>query len=225
MRQTTVAALAALYLGGMSAAVAQTNPGSGYMTDQRGEVVRSGSGLCWRTSAWTPASASAACEADLAAPAAGAAAAPAAAAAGAAAAPAAAAAAPKKCDFTVTLANDETFDFDRAKLKPAAIAKLDRDVLARLNSCASLKLVLITGHTDRLGQATHNQKLSEQRAEAVRAYLAGKGVPGDSMDTMGAGKTQPVSGLRCDDALQRQALIACLAPNRRVTIEVQGPAR
>lgn len=42
---------------------------------------------------------------------------------------------------------------------------------------------------------------------------------------MGAGKTQPVPGVKCDDKLPRKKLIECLAPNRRVVVEVQGPAK
>jgi OOP family OmpA-OmpF porin len=96
-------------------------------------------------------------------------------------------------------------------------------VIGKLGTCADVTSVIITGHTDRLGSQSYNQKLSEKRASAVQSYLTGKGVKADVIDTMGAGKTQPIKS--CDDKLGRKALIECLAPNRRVTVDVKGPAR
>ena len=50
-----------------------------------------------------------------------------------------------------------------------------------------------------------------------------KGVPRDKIETLGMGKTQPVPGVTCT-MTQMKALIACLAPNRRVEVEVKGEA-
>lgn len=203
-----------------------------YVIDQRNAVVKSGSDLCWRTGTWTPGAATdtkagevpVACEcdkdvvgADKCAPASARAVA-----AAPAAAPAPAAAA-GKCDFSVSLAADSTFAFNKAVLTKSARTNLDSAVIGKLGTCAEVKSVIITGHTDRLGSQSYNQKLSEKRASAVQSYLTGKGVKADVIDTMGAGKTQPIKS--CDDKLGRKALIECLAPNRRVTIDVKGPAR
>jgi len=196
----------------------------GYAVDQRGVVVRSGYGLCWRTNSWTPAMAISECDPDLVkkvepkpVPVAKPVAAP-------VAAPPPPAA--KKCDFTATLAADETFAFNKAALTPAAKAKLDKEVLGKLGTCASVRLVAIIGHTDRLGSAQYNQKLSEKRADAVKSYLVSKGVNANVTDTMGAGKTQPAQGVpKCADNLPRKKMIECLAPNRRVVVEVKGPAK
>jgi len=84
-----------------------------------------------------------------------------------------------------------------------------------------LELVLVTGHTDRIGSQAYNQKLSERRADAVRNYLVSKGVPRDKIETLGMGKTQPVPGVVCNMKAMKE-LIACLAPNRRVEVEVKG---
>ena len=205
-----------------------------YAIDQRNVVVKSGADLCWRTGSWTPAAAGTATAGDLPVgcqcdkdvvgeekctpPAAkGAAPAPAAVVAVPVIAP------PKKCDFSVTINTDQTFQFDKAVLGPIAKKTLDEVVNEKLAACAEVTTVIVTGHTDRLGSQGYNQKLSEKRADAVRSYLVGKGVKADVIETMGAGKTQPVKS--CDDKLGRKKLIECLAPNRRVTVDVKGPAK
>ena len=206
-------------------AQAQTAADRVYVIDSRNEVAKSGFGLCWRTGYWTPAAAAndaagCSCDKDLmpkakCEPVAAAPAAP-------AAAPAAAA--PKKCDFSATLKDDQTFAFGKATLKPAALPQLDKEVIAKLANCAEVKLILVTGHTDRIGSQQANQKLSEKRADAVKAYLMKKGVKAN-IETMGAGKTQAVPGVSCSDTLPKKKLIDCLAPNRRTVVEVQGPAK
>lgn len=130
---------------------------------------------------------------------------------------------PKRCDTTVTLTNDEVFAFMKAELTPAARARLDRDVVAKLGGCARIEAVVIEGHADRLGTQQYNQKLSEQRAEAVRAYLAGHGAPRGAIETIGMGKTVPAKF--CPDTKDRQQLITCLAPNRRATVTIKGPGK
>ena len=127
----------------------------------------------------------------------------------------------------ITLATKALFDFDKAVLKPEGKAAIDREVIAKLNDVSKLELVLVTGHTDRIGSQAYNQKLSERRANAVRDYLVSKGVARDKIETLGMGKTQPVPGVVCNQAYpkERKALIECLAPNRRVEIEVKGEGR
>ena len=140
-----------------------------YAIDQRNVVVKSGSDLCWRTGYWTPGAAGeakagevpVACECDKdvvgankCAPAAAPVAAPAAAAPVIAAAPA-----PKKCDFSMTLHTDHTFAFNKAVLGPIAKKNLDDMISTKLAACAEVKSVIITGHTDRLGSQSYNQKL------------------------------------------------------------------
>ena len=139
----------------------------------------------------------------------------------AAAAPAPAA--PKRCDATVTFQKDETFAFDRYVLTPAARQRLDEDVLGKLRNCASIEAVVIEGHADRIGSQQYNQKLSERRADSVKAYLAEKGVPRNQIETIGMGKTVPAKF--CPDSKDRKALIACLAPNRRAITAFKGIAR
>jgi OOP family OmpA-OmpF porin len=123
----------------------------------------------------------------------------------------------------ITLASKALFDFDKAVLKPEGKAAIDSEIISKLPNVQKLELVLVTGHTDRIGTQQYNQKLSERRADAVRDYLVSKGVPKDRIETLGMGKTQPVPGVVCNQKALK-ALIACLAPNRRVEVEVKGEA-
>ena len=239
---TAALALGAALASGAPSVSAQGTV-NGYVTDSRGAVIKSASALCVRTGYWTPAMAIADCDPDLvpraaAAPvsraatavppssAPGSAPAPAsqpAPTAAPASRPAAAAAAPKRCDGAVTLASDELFGFGNASLTPAARARIDKDVITRIASCSKVEAVVIEGHTDRLGSQQFNQKLSEKRADAVKKYLVSKGMSGDSIETIGMGKTVPAKF--CPEEKDRKALIACLAPNRRVSISIKGPAK
>jgi len=133
------------------------------------------------------------------------------------------AAAPRRCDATVTFQNDEVFPFMKSELTQAARARLDRDVLAKLLTCSRVEAVVIEGHTDRLGSHQYNQKLSERRAEAVKTYLVSKGTERNKVETLGMGKTVPAKF--CPDIEKRAELIACLAPNRRASVSIKGPAR
>lgn len=192
---------------------------SAYSQNARGVIVRSPYGLCWRTGYWTPADAMVGCDGQLAPPIAKATA-PA-----IAIAPAPtiiAVAAPKRCDFAVTLTNDQTFSFNKAILSSAAKARIDDEVVSKLAACSKIDVIVATGHSDRLGSQQYNQKLSEKRAVTVAAYLKSKGVSAQ-IETRGAGKTQPIKS--CDSKLGRKKLIECLAPNRRVVIEARGLAK
>ncbi|HZW13905.1 MAG TPA: OmpA family protein [Noviherbaspirillum sp.] len=196
---------------------------SAYLQDGRGVISRTPFGLCWRTGDWTPVDAVPGCDGELAPPVAKATApaivtpAPA-----PAPAPAPVAAPPKRCDFAVTLSSDQTFNFNQAVMNNAAKKRIDDEVLSKLGNCEKVDLVLVTGHTDRLGSQQYNQKLSEKRADAVATHLKSKGVTAE-VETLGAGKTQSIKA--CDDKLPRKQLIECLSPNRRVVIEVRGLAR
>jgi OOP family OmpA-OmpF porin len=138
--------------------------------------------------------------------------------------PAPAPEAPKpKPPTVVNLSATQLFGYDSAELSEAARKMLDEQVVEKLRGLASIRYININGHTDRIGSSQYNQQLSEKRAEAVRAYLVSKGVPADRMETFGFGKTQPVQS--CTGRMSREVLIACLAPNRRVVVEIQGTPR
>lgn len=169
--------------------------------------------LCWRDASWTPATAAQGCDGAIV-PAAAPAPAPAAPAPAPAAAPARAPApapAPAPVASKVTYAADAFFDFDKAVLKPEGKAKLD-DLAGKVSGIA-LEVVIAVGHTDSTGAASYNQKLSNRRAEAVKAYLVSKGIESNRIYTEGKGLTQPVA----DNATREGR-----AKNRRVEVEVVG---
>jgi len=205
-----------------NAAVAQVPDNDGYLFDTRGVVVRSGHGLCWQTTRWTPAKAIAECDPDLVkkpdAPK------PMAAAPAPAPAPAPVAPPPKKCDFAESLASDATFAFGKADLTAGAKKQLDA-VAAKAGGCARIASITVTGHTDRIGNAKSNQALSERRAAAVKAYLESKGVKAASFSAVGVANTQSMANVNCPDKMPHKKLVACLAPDRRVVVDVQGTAK
>lgn len=194
---------------------------SAYVQDGRGVITRNAFGLCWRSGYWTPADSIAGCDGELMPPVAKPTA-PALMIATPATQTPPAAPAPARCDFAVTLANDQTFAFGKAVLTTAAKNRIDSEVLSKLATCGKVDLILVTGHADRLGAQQYNQKLSDQRAGTVAAYIKSKGVA-TRIDTLGVGKTQSIK--QCGDQLDHKILIECLAPNRRVVVEVRGLAK
>jgi OOP family OmpA-OmpF porin len=156
--------------------------------------------LCWRDAFWTPATANAKCDGALVAQ---------------------APQPPVIQSQKVTYQADALFDFDKAILKPAGKEKLD-DLASKIGNL-NLEVVVATGYTDRIGSDKYNDRLSLRRAQAVKAYLVSKGIEANRIYTEGKGKRNPVT-TGCNQKNHKQ-LIACLAPDRRVEVEVVGTSR
>jgi outer membrane protein OmpA-like peptidoglycan-associated protein len=103
-----------------------------------------------------------------------------------------------------TFKGDVFFDFDSATLKPGAYAEIDRvvPVLKKYNQTA----IQVEGYTDQIGTEAYNQRLSEQRAEAVKNALIQRGIDPTRIRAIGLGESQPISS---DNAM-----------NRRVTLRI-----
>jgi outer membrane protein OmpA-like peptidoglycan-associated protein len=118
-------------------------------------------------------------------------------------------------EIKINLSADVLFDFDKWDLRPEAGPALEK-VLAVLQGYPKAAVV-IEGHTDGKGNDQYNQRLSERRAESVRAWLAQHG-SGAAITTRGWGKARPVAPNTkpngTDDPEGRQK-------NRRVEITVR----
>ena len=218
LRTAMLATFAVITCAPGLAAAQTTTPD--YWASPNGTVLRSGTGLCWHTTTWSPASSAEDCDPSLVkvvAPA------PAVVAAAPAPAPIVAAPAPAPAPVPVTTRKvtfnaEELFDFDKSALKPGGKKSLDQFT----NDLAGVSYtnIAVTGHTDRLGKPAYNQKLSERRANTVWQQLVDNGVPANRITASGVGETQPVTK-DCKGPISKK-LIACLQPDRRVEVSVDG---
>jgi OOP family OmpA-OmpF porin len=131
--------------------------------------------------------------------------------------------APPPQPVRITLSADALFDFDSAQLRPAgrdSLAGLVRDLRGM-----EYEVLIVSGHTDRIGAEAYNQALSERRANAVRNFLISGGIPANNVRAMGYGESQPVTTPEQCQGQRGAALIACLQPDRRVEVEVSGARR
>jgi len=103
------------------------------------------------------------------------------------------------------------FDWDKSNLLPAATSVLDNAVSQYAN-CGNAR-VMLAGHADKSGKDEYNAALSQRRADAVKAYLAGKGVGADAIATEAFGEGRPLVDT-ADGVREPQ--------NRRVEITFSG---
>ena len=121
-----------------------------------------------------------------------------------------------------SLSGDALFVFGGDKLTGGAETSLDK-LAETIKGWTAIESVDLIGHTDRLRSDRNerkNKELSMHRAERIKQYLVSKGIPADKIQTHGAGSTKPV--VTCPKKLEREALVSCLQPNRRVEITLRG---
>ena len=117
------------------------------------------------------------------------------------------------CEATLrSIASEGTVRFESASatLDPESHATLDR-LAAAAKGCGNVR-IRIEGHTDDTGTARNNQSLSQQRAQAVAAYLGKTGVEMKRLQAAGLGETKP---LVANDTPENRA------KNRRIEFSVR----
>lgn len=101
------------------------------------------------------------------------------------------------------------FDFDKSTIRPDAVPVLNE--AAETLKAEGGVAVIVEGHTDSVGTAAYNQKLSRRRADAVRQYLVKHGIPANRITAEGFGESRPVASNDTEDGR---------AQNRRVELRV-----
>ncbi len=112
-------------------------------------------------------------------------------------------------NILMNLPEGVSFDVGSAEIKPQFYPALDRvaDTLRQYDRTR----IEVAGHTDSTGSMEMNQRLSENRASAVRSYLISRGVASNRIYAVGFGKTRPIAD---------NSTTAGRAQNRRVEIVV-----
>lgn len=128
----------------------------------------------------------------------------------------------RKVVFAADSSAGSLFDFNKAVVKPDGKAAIDK-FTTELKG-ADYEVITVTGHTDRIGTHAYNQKLSQRRAEAVKGYMVeSAGIPADKIEAKGVDGSEPVTKPgECKGNKVTPALKACLAPDRRVEVEVNA---
>lgn len=92
----------------------------------------------------------------------------------------------------ITLSGAVLFRSDETQLLPLAQDKL-AEVAGVLKQYGDEYSISVNGHTDSRGSDSHNQQLSQGRADSVRSFLVSKGVSQNSITSMGQGEAQPIA--------------------------------
>lgn len=112
----------------------------------------------------------------------------------------------------ITLNGEVLFQTDRAELLPIARERLTQ-VAAALNNQPE-RTIVIEGHTDSQGSNSHNDRLSQQRADSVRTFFVSQGIPAARVTAVGRGESEPIADNGSPEGR---------ANNRRVEIHLSGP--
>ena len=107
-------------------------------------------------------------------------------------------------DFVVNVGDRVFFESDQTDLTPQAIATLEKQV--QWLQTYSRYTFTIEGHADERGTREYNIALGARRAQAVRTFMASRGIDASRMRTISYGKERPVAV--CND-------ISCWSQNRR----------
>ncbi len=110
------------------------------------------------------------------------------------------------------LLNNIFFEYAKATLRKDSYPELDR-IAESLKENPSLSIE-IQGHTDNVGSIETNQKLSEERAGAVKTYLLSKKIPSSRVTSIGFGETKPISSNDTDEGKAKNRRVEFLILNK-----------
>ncbi|MBJ3814836.1 porin OmpA, partial [Shimwellia pseudoproteus] len=122
---------------------------------------------------------------------------------------------------TFNLKSDVMFAWDSATLTTEGKAAITRLYNSPELQAARNHSTTVIGYTDRMGDAAYNQALSARRAQTVADQLVALGMSPSQVTTEGRGSRDSVTGGSCD-YLNSHALVKCLAPDRRVLVQISG---
>ena len=117
----------------------------------------------------------------------------------------------KMANLLEKLNTNVQFEYNKAVLLTSFSSQLDK--FANELKKTPNKHVVLTGYTDQVGNAEYNLKLSQERADAVKARLVSRGVPEDQVTAIGKGMANPL--VKAGDEEKQ-------APNRRVEIKIKN---
>ena len=103
--------------------------------------------------------------------------------------------APKRVELTqdeIVIHDKIQFETNKAVIKPESFGLLD-EITAAIRDAAQIKKLSIEGHTDDVGADKYNQKLSDQRAASVKAYLVEHGIDANRLTSKGWGESKPIA--------------------------------
>lgn len=113
-------------------------------------------------------------------------------------------------DDKIELTETIEFETDSDKLLPSSEKILD-EVVVIMKEHTDIKKIRVEGYTDSTATKEHNLKLSQQRADAVKAYLTGHGIEEKRLKTKGLGQTNPVGDNKTEEGRHQ---------NRRVDFKI-----
>jgi OOP family OmpA-OmpF porin len=197
------------------ASQAADEPSLGYQYDSQGNVLRDAKGNCFRSSLWSPTNAIAACDPrvvkqrteEV----------PVREKKGKLVSEAGVTEINTDVDIIVLVAG-KGFDFNSAEISSAGKQRI-AEYMSR-HTDDYIHRVYLDGYTDEIGDKDYNLGLSQRRAEAVKAQLVAHGIPQERIIVSAHGSTNPI--VTCPDTTG-DALVKCLAPNRRTEAKVVIP--
>ncbi|MGH8326226.1 MAG: OmpA family protein [Steroidobacteraceae bacterium] len=125
----------------------------------------------------------------------------------------------------LTLASNVLFNTNQSDLKPGATLQLSR--LADFMRANPRTRIIVEGYTDSRGSAAYNEKVSEERAQAVASVLEAQGIAQDRVQTVGRGKNFPVASNATSAGRQQNRRVDIILSNmsgRFAEGATQGPA-